>query len=364
MMNFLKEKKKWMVAQLIAIGAIHAQSCASSCEPCCVPHELLQCPTIAGYSAPARIDTQCSWDVSVDASFIYWQPLQENMNPAAWHLPYAPTNGNNQFNDVNLDFKYIPGFKIGMGMSFDYDHWETSLEYTRLHGTFRRSATLSNASALSGNGYLTWWGNSFETTNIILNINAFKAEWRLNMDFLDIDLARSYYVGTQLTFRPSIGMRVAWIDQHRKATYSNVINSNYSLQDKASSDSWGIGPRFALGTNWMIGKGFRFFGNSYLDLLFTRYKESQTDLGNNNGSALNTYVKGDHINQLRPHIDLEWGLGWGSYFNCHNYHLDFSASYGYQIFWHQNMFAYTLPGKTSPGSLYVHGLTLTAKLDF
>jgi hypothetical protein len=88
------------------------------------------------------------------------------------------------------------------------------------------------------------------------------------------------------------------------------------------------------------------------------------------GSAtvLETDVKENHINTLRPHIDLEWGMGWGTYFCNHSWHVDFAATYGFQVFWNQNMFRsstgpnyrYLMPN----GDLYVHGLTLTAKLDF
>ncbi len=76
------------------------------------------------------------------------------------------------------------------------------------------------------------------------------------------------------------------------------------------------------------------------------------------------------IDFLRAHADFELGLGWGTYFDNNNWHIDFSATYGFQIFWDQNMFrnfeSSVAPAKSfAPnGNLYVHGVTLNADFDF
>jgi hypothetical protein len=369
MWNFFTSKI--MVASLLGASSVFGQNCKPICEPvCCEPHELMQCPTVAGYNSPSRIDIQCGWDVWVDASFIYWQTIQENMEPAMSHASAITTSsGMNNIRYVDLAFKYKPGFKIQLGMSFDYDNWDTSIEYTRLHGDQHRSAAMSSTSALAGAGYAAIWPNIIndDTTQALL-CTAFKATWRLNLDFLDIDLGRLYYAGTQLTFRPSIGARVAWINQKRYATYTNILNSGVVDTDQEKTNSWGIGPRARFDMNWMVGKGFRFFGNNSFDLLFTRYKVIQSSLNSIVGSIpLFTGVEQKNVNTLRPHIDLELGIGWGTYLDCHRWHLDMSATYGYQVFWNQNMFRYS-PGSfralNPDGDLYVHGLTASVKLDF
>lgn len=366
MFNFLNNSKPWMAVSLFAATSVFGQS---SCEPCCEPHQLLQCPTVAAYNAPGRIDIQCGWDIWGDASFIYWQAIQENMEPVVSHVPGITTTlGTNSLGFTNLDFQYKPGFKVGLGMSFDYDNWETSLEYTRLHGTHHKSAAMSVAAALAGDGYFPLWEDGAMSANFALypsNVNAFSAKWRLNLDFLDADLGRWYYVGTQLTFRPSVGMRAAWIKQHRSASYTNVLDSSFAMYDLEKSNSWAVGPRFCLNMNWMIGDGFRLFGNNSFDLLFTRYIRTMHErnvLANTN--ALTLFKREGKMNELRAHLDLELGAGWGTYFNCHKWHFDLSASYGFQVFWNQNMFTYNVSRLVNAGNLYVHGLTLTAKVDF
>jgi hypothetical protein len=180
-----------------------------------------------------------------------------------------------------------------------------------------------------------------------------------------MDLGRWYYLGTQLTVRPSIGARVAWIYQKRGAQYTNVLNpGNFAINSQENSNSSGIGPRFALDTNWMIGSGFRFFGNSEFDVLFTRYYRDSHGTVNNPGTVLILYKKSSDVRELRTHLDLEWGMGWGTYLCCHKWHFDLAASYGFQVFWHQNMNFADITKVTNHGNLYIHGLTLTAKLDF
>jgi hypothetical protein len=376
MLNFLKNNKPWMAASLLAATSVFGQqSCKPTCEPCCVPHQLLQCPTVAAYNAPARIDIQCGWDVWVDASFIYWQANQENMEPAEFVTSPTTTLGTEFQTFPILDFKYKPGFKVGLGMSFDYDNWDAGLEYTRLHGTHKRSGELSNNAALAGDVWTPTWPNQI---NIPIGsgnkgFTAYDASWRVNLDFLDMDLGRWFYVGTQLTFHPSIGARVAWINQHRSANYfkSVLVNPALTVTDTEKTDSWGIGPRLCLDMNWMIGAGFRFFGTSEIDILFSRYNwTGQSDNLLSGSAILVDNSKQNDINVLRPHVDLELGFAWGTYLDCHKWHVDFSASYGYQLFWNQNMFHFPYSGGTNVryvmanGDLMVHGLTVTAKLDF
>lgn len=380
MLNFLKSSKLWMVASLFAATSVFSQQprkpanepCKpASCEPCnpCAPHELLQCPTTPAYNAPARIDTQCSWDIWVDASFIYWQALQDNMEPAQSRTrTITTTTGTNDFGLVNMDFQYKPGFKVGLGMAFDFDFWDVGLEYTRLHGTVHRSASMSTSAVAAGNGYYPLWIDQLLSNNSTLytnNSNAFKAKWLLNLDFLDADLGRWYYVGTQLTFRPSVGMRASWIKQQAKATYLNINNSGFSMNGINKEHSWGIGPKFALDTNWMIGDGFRIIGNAEFDILFRQYLRSFHCFNELTGTpSLILLKKQSDVNALRSHLDLELGAGWATYFDCHNWHIDLSATYGFQVFWNENMFDYNLARNKTYGNLYVHGLTVTARLDF
>lgn len=372
-----------MVATLCAATSLFAQDAASATPAKCRPqksfeqgHELTQGQMMAAYNATARIDVRGSWDFYLTGSFIYWQPIQENMELGM----ATETAGNfaaaslNEVNVINSSFSFKPGFKVGLGMDFEYDNWDAYAEYTWFHGTH---TTSSNGPRPTGGliypiAVPPALANAIGTQEYASASNS----WNLKMDFADLNLGRSYYVGTKLSFRPAVGARGAWIRQN--ASYNYNTGSLHSTQGvlalTARTISWGVGPSVAMDSNWMMGYGFRMFGRGEADLLYTRYNTSVYDTFTANETpdspSLSFNVKQHHIDYLRPHMNLEMGLGWGSYFDNNNWHIDLAASYGFQVFWDQNMirpFVDTTARAASfapNGNLYIQGMTATVRLDF
>ena len=90
------------------------------------------------------------------------------------------------------------------------------------------------------------------------------------------------------------------------------------------------------------------------------------------GTTVGFNFKQNDVSTLRTHLDLELGIGWGSYLNKNKLYLDLSAGYGFQVFFDQNMFLHhAQPLVFTPrytlfysGNLYIQGLTASIKLDF
>lgn len=388
MLNFLTKTKPWMVASLLIATSVFGKEVAACPRPCppkpcpkpcpqpCPPTQMCEqdpcCPAWptpvlnAAYNYPARIQTRCPWDFFANASFIYWQPLQENLE-----LCFVTDTTSTNFLDgkfVNMDFDYKPGFKVGLGMNFDHDNWDTCLEYTWFHGSHKQSASVDTQTQaiLAMRGHL-------EVTDFTTYASA-NEKWRLNMDFLDLDLGRTYYVGTKLMFRSAFGARGAWIRQKLKANYATDLLDTASVSQRANS--WAVGPRASLCSNWVIGEGFRLFGNGAADILYTRYtslKESSSFVSAAGVTQDAISASQGKLGYLRPHLEMQLGLGWGMYLDCNNWYMDFSAGYGFQVFYNQNMFRNYTEATTGPGAansfvpngdLFVHGLDLTFRLDF
>ncbi len=353
---------------------------ASCCKPCPPPREPLPCPTIPAYNAPARWETRCAWDVWVDASFIYWQPFEDGLDPAVYfkaaptldHDSGLPTTAN--VAEISFKPKFKPGFKVGIGMNFDHDSWDGHAEYTRFHGIHKMSGTTTIGYAPLVIPF-TLDAAFLVLTGVTELPTSFKERWTLNMDFIDVDMGRWYWVGTALTFRPSVGARGGWINQKLAAQFfvpTPVGVPTAGLFTAQKSRSWCVGPRMGIETNWMVGDwgcnnncydGFRFFGNGFADITFTRYKRFQDSfVGEGPLTMFDQQFVQYKLNTIRTHLDLELGIAWGSYFDNNNWHLDLSAGYGFQIFFHQNQFA----GLTASASsdLTIQGLTATARLDF
>lgn len=399
MLNLFTKTKPWMVASLIAATSVFGKptnsQCAPPCAPVCPPKPCPKpcpqpCPPTqvcntdpccpdwptpvlnAAYNYPARVQTRCPWDIYVDASFIYWQPVEENLevgfaNTTVQVAGAFPTGTSGSM--VNMGASYKPGFKVGLGGNFDYDSWDTHLEYTWFHNTNSQSST-----QVAGSGQLfRTQGNPFTavTNNFYDSVSS---KWHLKMDIADWDVGRWGYVGTKLTYRPSVGVRADWIRQSLNTTYTRAAAVGGAAADvdaiRQKTSSWAIGPKVGLDSNWNLGAGFRFFGNGEADLLFTKYTRLSFRETHSAAVATPFSVKQKRVYAVKPHLDLELGFGWGMYFDCNNWYMDIALGYEFQVFFDQNMFRHfnddvmsinsTLPN----GNLYLQGLTAQFRLDF
>jgi len=406
----LYQFKPWMAVLLLAATPkLQADACKNKTPSYNQGHEASSCDMGSAYSAPACIVLEDeSFDLYGTASFIYWQARQENMeigliskNDAEFFAP--PLVGNDPFdtayvNNMSItspNFTFRPGFKIGIGARLGWDGWDAFAEYTRFHQTISsgvRSLPRSTAPLGSNhpNGEYLYpiLGHPSADSSLLSTFsglpyffNNANQSWTLKMDFVDLSLARAYYSGTKLTVRPFLGVRGAWIRQNLTTSYNGtpvylVSQGQRNTRVSTFYSSWGIGPRAGFESNWLIGRGFRFIGNGAADILYTRYHlhsgQKSYDLtptpGDNPIDA--NYTVSQEIDYLRTHLDFEMGFGWGTYFDHNRYHVDLSATYGFQAFWGQNMFR-NFENIDAPavsfapnGDLFVHGLTASARFDF
>ncbi|HSX26624.1 MAG TPA: Lpg1974 family pore-forming outer membrane protein [Chlamydiales bacterium] len=386
-----------MVASLLVAASGFGQQQDKGCCPtpkpkpqCCEPVKCEKvCPPVCcvtlvpAYNQSAAIDTRCSWDVWVDGSFTYWQALQDNMEIGIADSETAAQLSANTTVDghiINTNFKYKPGFKVGAGMKFDYDDWDAYAGYT----WFRSSVHTSSNGPANGTSPVTF-GMILPMVGKPRTIgtavyDTVSSRWKCNMDFVDAIMGRWYYVGRKLTFHPYAGARGAWIRQKFNTTYTVVdplfaTNQSTTVGDSdvthQQSHSWAVGPKMGIDINWMLGEGLRLYSCGSGDILFTRYNKSSTKEVHTVGTTITTTeISQKKINTVRTHLDMEMGLGWGTYLDCNNWYLDLSAGYGFQVFFDQNMFRNfeddLMRGKSlmPNGNLYVHGMTATVALHF
>jgi len=342
------------------------------CKPvCCCPKK--ECPTYCppimypGYNQAARFDVNHCWSVFFDGSFLYWMAMEGGLDLIAVEdtVPSDPVH----VSLAQMKYKYKPGFKAGIGLNFDTDDWDGWVEYTNFHSHTNRRISVGSSPSLIIIPVISTGGVAPNFAYTFVN-----EKWALKLNIGEAAVSRWYYVGQNLVFNTSFGGRGAWISQklrfHLENPNGSILGSNITPPGTISnftysSSSWGAGPEVGLNTEWNMGGGFRLFGNGELDILFTRYNR-RAHLNSNMivVSSLNDeYVTEKKINTLRTHVDLEMGLAWGWYFNCREWHFDLSASYGYQVFFNQNMFLVQIAPLTE-NNLYIHGATAKARLDF
>ena len=305
----------------------------------------------AGYNKTARINVEGDWDFFLTGSFILWRASEDGCEVAYKGNTY-PAEGKL----INMDFDFKPGFKVGLGMHFNYDNWNLYAEYTRLNMTDKRSVSQFAGTALTS----PWIKDT-----LLGSCAAASAKWKLDYNMFHLELGRPYYVGCELSFKPHIGFISGWIDQRYDVDYT----ASYSPHSDNSNNAWLLGMRAGVYTNWELGCGVRMFGN-LASALFYEHFNTSTHQNSTIEAVTNKRHVTSKVGHTAPSLEMGIGFGWGTYFAQNKWHFDVTGGWDYLIFWNQN---YMRPlihtvsdaqGEGSAGDLAMQGLTLTFRFDF
>ena len=313
-------------------------------------HVVKEHQMLGAYNAPARIDVRGSFDVFLQADFIWWQPKEEGTelasvikNPQALATPDST---------VHIGNDYKPGFKIGLGVNFEHDNWGMFTEYTWLHFTQSTSYTKSVA---TDSVYPIW-------NHTLGAVDSLTGNWKVGYDVIDLVMQRAYYNGTKLTYTPYLGLRGGWLKQ--KISTTGTIGAN-TAPSTAKDKTWLIGPKAGFDANYIFGAGFRMFGKAAAALLYQNFKTSINYYSAAATPVLQKYKK-DSNGQITPNAELGLGLGYGTYFSNRGFHFDIAISYDFEYFWKQNRMISILEydDSSAQGDLFMHGLTVALRFDF
>lgn len=356
------------------------------CEPCCCTDTVkIGEPCNCAYNAPARIDTACGWDAWGTISFIYWQPKEKGLD-VGFLFNEDPQGINQKYEVSNLKFDFIPGFKVGAGFSFCRDDWTLFLEYTRLDPVAREDEPrplprlrLGSSSPfqtpITSNIFSIWVEDILSDFTTVV-IDSVKVNWKIDYNIFDLELGRPYYLGKKLIFKPHFGLRAGWIDQTYNFKCLAFLSPDqvnlYSVESKNHQDSWLIGPRTGLGTDWLVGCHFRIFGNVAGSLTYQKfnYKDKQFLPAQFTAVPVSlNFLAKDEISFITPNVEFALGLGYGNYFFCDRWYFDLAVGYDFHYYWNQNMMRHlkddeTYFGDFDAGNLMLQGLTITARVDF
>ena len=196
---------------------------------------------------------------------------------------------------------YRSGFQVGFGVNLEeVDNWSVYGEYT-------------------------WYRNDREGLT-----QEFK------YDDVHLCLSRPFYLGRRLTANVAGGLRGLWIK-------SNI--GSYK------QNSWAVGPKLMLDTNWLLGKGIKLFINFSESIVYTGY------------TNLSGVLAGDHkgsYGTLRTVTESNAGFGWDSYLGDNEeFHLGLILGYDFNVYWNQH-----LTREAVGQNLYLHGLNIGMRLDF
>ena len=310
------------------------------------------------------------WEVFFTGNYLCWKWQQDSFQlgtlvkegPDA----LAPFRGNATalFQDPN----YASGFRTGVGINLNgMDNWSLYSEYTWYENTdhtqisggslhpvvlpissFRSDQTLGSQSKIVG---------------------TIASEVELGFQALDFLAQRPFYFGKRVTVNVGVGLRAQWMSQNFNISGSDLSDETTgleisSLSVESAESTWGLGPKLALDSNWLLGYGFKIKGNFSTSILYTSYNTSvdRSETVTDVGTLVNRVIGLHNYGTLRPVTESFLGFGWGAYFCSNNFHIDFSLGYDFNVYWVYNML--NADRTQSVGNMYLHGVNIGARFDF
>lgn len=353
------------------------------------------CPPLAcapGYNPPAYLSCPCEatdrfQGISLRADLLWWRACEEGITLGAeesFSSKIIHTNPTyflltNNSKLKNLHNHYKPGFRLGIDSFCLCQGGDVALNWTHFH-----SAASARGNSCKADFFLCW--------DRILNVvpEAIKGRWKLQIDLLDLEFGRKFYVSSCFVLRPHLGLRAARITQsYRINSFANDPERNIGFSDtfdthvKATENFMAIGPRLGALVEYRFGCGWALFGEAAASILYGRFnrhaKQHSAFLPDGESQRTDYHYKtstGCDKNS-RTISDLAVGL---SYSRCFDWcgklrRCTFAFAWEHHVFYGQNAFnfapnAIELPGPESrlsrgkTGDLHTQGLTLSADVGF
>lgn len=323
-------------------------------------------PTNCAINAPVHPrgcdDTQ--WALTV-AGF-YWNAHQEGLDFAVRSDTDNATGAlvNGEFQTPN--FKWQPGFKLGLNYTSNCDAWDFGVLWTwykgKAHGNVEAEAS-DNALL-----YTLWSRNGTETF-----ARDVTHRWDLKLNLIDLEMGRDFWNSERLALRPFIGLRIAFINQDFDLEYRGGSFSNVNDFVELDNNYKGVGIRGGLNSTWNIGCGWAIYGDMAFSILYGKFSTSQKEYtkGVTSPFSKTSITEADSSFRSSKLItDLGIGLQWGTLLCECKYGITFRLGWENHLFSNQNqLWRITRDSENnnySParGDLDTQGWTLNVRFDF
>lgn len=376
-----------------------------SCPTSCCGEPVLPAPCLGwAYNPPAYArcanccENPCGGffdSLTGRADFLWWRANEEGIQLGTEEFvdSFTQATAPNRTVVINRahvkypNFKYDPGFRLGLIHNCACDCYDIAFNWTHFHTKAKAHGETDEDEGVT---FFSDWER-------LIGPNAIFAASRytLNLDMLDLELGRKFYVSNCFVLRPNIGLRGIRVDQNYRVFSTSNLDEQESSPFvdflsvvKARSDFLAIGPRVGVDVEVQIGCGLSIFGQAAGSIVFGKFdnhaKEDYTDFNISTGSALGEFhyeQKESAHRTSRTITDLAIGVRWDHCFEwCNRYHpVGIAFAWEHHAFYDFNNFnfaerGFDLDGGTvgeangavprKRGDLFTQGLTVSATFGF
>ncbi|NGX59175.1 MAG: hypothetical protein KR126chlam3_00322 [Chlamydiae bacterium] len=354
-----------MSAANVAVAARGQDNCAPEPPATCYPENCNHCyclgPENYGVNAPVRPVT-CNGDWVISAAGLYWNAHQDGMeyaietsvkNPDISEpvTSYIAINNLIDAEYKTPDFKWNWGFKVDFGYNTTCDGWDFGVIWTWYRGKANDhietetddNHTLLPLWSVSGSLIPTSSGQ-----HVVLWATDIETQWKLELNLIDIELGREYWTSKYLSFRPFVGLRIAYLEQsfeiqHKGGSWSlsrlEIDDSNFNDKVDLDNDFKGVGVRAGFNTNWHFGCGWGLYGNFAASIVYGRFSlhhDEEIRLASAPFDKTKLLETEESFHASRAMLDFALGIQWASLFCDCQYGFTVQLGWEQHLFFHQN----------------------------
>lgn len=351
---------------LLLLTSLHAADCPPDMPaPCYSPPEpecdMCLGPTNVASSACVRPYT-CNGDWSIHVAGFYWNAHEDGLDyvlesqvdfpfsssKTLWSLLH-PTQTTTTLVDSNFiaPFSHFGqprsnwnfGFKLGANYNSLCDCWDFEILWTSFKTSTHRSDDSDETSLLPLWSDFGWAGGG------PLVASGVDAEWKLNLNLIDIEMGREFWNSRKLTLRPYVGVRVAFINQKFDMDFRGGSWDSFAAQPTLvgeldmKNNFKGAGIRTGLDSVWNITSGWGFYGNFAASLIYGLFSVKADEMLRQPIAPFGTtpvMETKESFRAVRSIVDLALGVQWQTMFcNC-RYALFVNLGYEQHLFFNQN----------------------------
>lgn len=306
-------------------------------------------------------------DLFITADVLLWQAHEDGL-PLA--IQSGPDSGFSNLGDADvngLDWDWNWGFRLGVGYNMMHDSWDLYLKWMRIYGHAHNKAEVDAPSGLwptlihPGSGPIVAINGPYE---------AMRSHLKLQLNQLDLELGREFFVSKWMTLRPHFGLRSDWIRQSLHTDYDGLFSvPGWDYSEGMRDKFWGIGLAAGLDIQWGLGCGFSLYSDGAFAILYGLHKIDRDDLIYT--PAKTPYVdmnESYHVSRVIG--DLELGLRWDRMFDNDRFYLRLQAGWEHHVYSAQNQFPRFVDNSAlgdfvaNQGDLSFQGWTFAARFDF
>lgn len=319
-------------------------------------------------------------DLFIAADFL-WMTAREDGLTYGEIVSSDPSDSSEvNFNSIDTNKNWKPGFRVALGYYMTHDDWDIQLDWLRMHGNRQDSeTTLGDNVPAGGLDYIVPQFGMFAPDSF--GCASASSTWKANIDLVDLEIGRNFYVSKNLSLRPFFSVRGLAVNQKLDNTYENLISetelSDFTEQVNLKDDYSAFGPRIGLNGEWMFADNFSLYGNAAIAGVYGKIKVEENSWQFDETDSEELPIAGSQRNHKDDYFsgkavsDLALGLRWSTKFKDDRYGLSINLAWEHHCFFNFNNFpvwedvdsTYPIDIK-SHGDLTLQGISLGLKFDF